>query len=137
MTQPALKKNPARGRGFIDRPRVTRWFAVSSGLARVDHSNRVGAAPGKSRHHEHLSFAAETVGAVSSGFYREGPRVHPRVVSFLTTHSKLVAAVPVPASIPELSVVSSLLLEQLVRIKRQARIRVETKNSFPDSSFLS
>ena len=81
-------------------------------------------------------FAAETLGAVSSGFYREGPRVHPRVVSFLTTHSKLVAALPVPASIPELSVVSSLLRERLVRINRQAQGRVEVGISLPDRGFL-
>ena len=74
-----------------------------------------------SRHHEHLLFAAETLGAIELRLLSRGPRVHPRDVSFLTTHSKLVAAVPVPASIPELSVVSSLLLERLVRINAKWR----------------
>jgi hypothetical protein len=43
-----------------------------------------------SRHHEHLNFPAETLGALLRLLSR-GPRVHARVVSFLTTHSKLVA----------------------------------------------
>ena len=41
-----------------------------------------------SRHHEHLDFPAETLGAPLRLLSR-GPRVNPRVVSFLTTRSKL------------------------------------------------
>ena len=49
---------------------MTRWFAVSSGQARVSHSDECHRL-GMSRHHEHLLVPAETLGAVSSGFYRE------------------------------------------------------------------
>ena len=107
------KKNPAARAGLL----ATCIAAADDPVDRCQLSPGRVYAPDISRHHEHLNFPAETSGALLRLLSR-GPRVHPRVVSFLTTHSKLVAALPVPASIPELSsvVVSYLLRERLVRI---------------------
>lgn len=83
--RPRIKKAPLEGAGLLSlSSSMTRWFAVSSGQVGLDiHAAHLGL----SRHHEHLIFPAETHGAWLRLLSR-GPRVHARVVSFLTTRKK-------------------------------------------------
>ncbi len=69
-----------------------------------------------SRHHEHLNFPAETLGADRSGFYREARVLRHAFVSFLTTTTSSRLSLPVPASIPEFSVVNPSSVSLLICI---------------------